>query len=206
MAETAAAMLETISGCRAHSNRAYLARVRPSARRSPDEVRDISRAPWMNSRQAGQRSAIGRTFATVCAGMVGAPSPGNSEDPMSRSLLFPILLLVPLVAAAHAAGRTSGTHKVPVEFTEQSEPLRGNPSCRCRLARAGGPVLEPRGVLRQRWAFAAAVREARPSARPGDIFTPRRRGILPRAHRDRRARDRVRRSAGARGRRRGTAR
>ena len=92
---------------------------------------------------------------------------------MSRSILIPILMLVPLLAATHAAGRTYGVHTAPIEFAEQ---LNDYADIHRAVAAALGPEISspsPEEVLRQSRAFAAAVRAARPTARPGDIFTPR---------------------------------
>ena len=62
-----------------------------------------------------------------------------------------------------------------------------------------GPIFcsDPEELSRQAEQRAAAIRDARPLAREGTIFTPRVGGVLPRAHRSRRAdgRDRPRHRA-----------
>src|SRR5687768_13431831 len=92
---------------------------------------------------------------------------------MSRSLLFPILLLLLFVAAVQPAHGTIGTQVVPIEFTERVN--RYVEIHRAAAAVRGPEVLcsDPEELLRQVWTFTAAIREARPAARAGDIFTPR---------------------------------
>ena len=105
------------------------------------------------------------------AGTVGALQPA-SEVSMRRSLLISLLLLFPFVGIAQTVDPARSMRTVPAEFFEV---VNHYVEIHRAIADSHRPEIlcaNDEELQRQTWAFAAAIRETRPNARTGNIFSP----------------------------------